>query len=249
MTKVFVHGNPETDDVWQDLLDELRRREISDVVTLAPPGFGAPTPAHWMGTRVDYSEWLVDELKAIPGDIDLVGHDWGAGHVFGALSVAPGLVRSWATDCAGLLHPEYVWHDAAQGWQTPDLGETMVAAITGLEPDAFAAVMGPMGMRDEIARKVSERLDAETARCILSLYRSAAQPEMKRLGERFAAASPCNGLVIVAENDHFAGTQQMHEDVARSVGANVCHMAGVGHWWMIEDPVGAADILTAHWAR
>lgn len=249
MTKVFVHGNPETEDIWQDLIAELGRRGITDVVTLTPPGFGAPVPANWQGSQADYRDWLVAELKSIPGDIDLVGHDWGAGHVFGALASVPGLVRTWAADCAGLMHPDYVWHDAAQGWQTPDLGETMATAITGMDPDGFAAAMSPLGMREGIARAVAAQLNEETARCILSLYRSAAQPEMRRLGERFVAASPRNGLVIVAEKDHFAGTAEMHEEVARSVGAQVRHMPGVGHWWMIEDPVRAADILTAHWAR
>ena len=39
MTLVLVHGNPETDALWDPLVDALGR---TDVVRLSPPGFGAP---------------------------------------------------------------------------------------------------------------------------------------------------------------------------------------------------------------
>lgn len=247
MTKVFVHGNPETRAIWDDLLVELAGRGITDVLALNPPGFGAPTPEGWGGTQREYRDWLVDELSRVGGEIDLVGHDWGAGHVFGALAEESVHVRTWAADCAGLMHPEYVWHDAAQAWQTPAVGEDVVKLMTESSPEEFAAMMAPLGMRDGIAQKVAASLDGDTARCILSLYRSAAQPAMAALGERFRRAAPHNGMVIVAENDHFAGTPAMHEEVASWTGATVARLAGVGHWWMIENPRAAADVLLAHW--
>lgn len=247
MTKVFVHGNPETAAVWDDLRAELASRGVTDVVTLAPPGFGAPVPQGWDGTQTEYRDWLAGELGRIDGDIDLVGHDWGAGHVFGVLARDSFTVRSWAADCAGLMHHDYEWHDAAQAWQSPGVGEGVVAMMTGATPDEFAAMMAPLGMREGIARKVAEALDDATARCILSLYRSAAQPAMKELGARFRHAAPANGLVVIAENDHYAGTTSMHEEVASWAGAQVRHLSGVGHWWMIENPPRAADMLVAHW--
>lgn len=249
MTKVFVHGNPETSAIWDDLATELAARGIEDVVRLSPPGFGAPTPAGWAATRSEYAAWLSRELRAIGGEIDLVGHDWGAGHVFGVLAQSPGLVRTWACDCAGLMHPDYEWHDAARAWQTPDVGEQAIAGMLSLDEDSFAAVFTALGMTDAIARAVRHGLDDETARCVLALYRSAAQPEMCRLGEAVATARPANGLFIVAENDHYAGTDAMHVEVAASVGAGVHRIAGAGHWWMIEKPAEAAEVLVAHWTR
>ena len=114
MTKVFVHGNPETSAIWSLVVAELARRDIHDVVLLSPPGFGAPTPTGWDATQTSYTQWLIQQLENIGGSIDLVGHDWGAGHVYGVLSEKPGIVRSWAADCAGLLHADYQWHDMAQ---------------------------------------------------------------------------------------------------------------------------------------
>ncbi|MFM8794296.1 MAG: alpha/beta fold hydrolase [Acidimicrobiales bacterium] len=248
MTKVFVHGNPETDSIWRPLARELSSRGITDVVLLSPPGFGAPAPDGWGGTQKEYRDWLLGQLRGIDGPVDLVGHDWGAGHVYGVLAAEPGIVRTWAADCAGLLHPDYVWHDAARTWQAPGDGEQSVEGLVSMGADGFAAVFGALGMGDEVARSVAAHVNDGMARCILSLYRSAAQPAMSRLGEAFRAAAPARGLVVIAENDHFAGTEQMHSEVADWVGAGTAHLPGVGHWWMTENPAAAADVLTAHWS-
>lgn len=250
--KVFVHGNPETDDIWAVLLDELSLRGVSDTICLSPPGFGSPTPQGWTASREEYAVWLATELRAITassGPVDVVAHDWGAGHLFGVLASQPDLVRSWASDCLGLLHRDYEWHDAAQQWQTPDVGEAAVEGLLSLDADTFAAVFGGLGMSNDIARRVHVRLDAETGRCILALYRSGAQPVMRVVGEQFAVAAPPNGLIVIAENDHYAGPHETHREMARAVGADTVEMSGVGHWWMIENPGAAADALMAHWTR
>ena len=85
-TKVFVHGNPETSAIWSLLVNELHKNGINNIVLLTPPGFGAPTPKGWGATVCEYRDWLICELDKINTPIDLVGHDWGAGHVFGVLA-------------------------------------------------------------------------------------------------------------------------------------------------------------------
>ena len=75
---VFVHGNPETAAIWDPLIAALGR---DDVVALSPPGFGAPTPDGWGATSDEYLAWLIGEVEQLDGPIDLVGHDWGGGHV------------------------------------------------------------------------------------------------------------------------------------------------------------------------
>jgi len=247
-TKVFVHGNPETSAVWSLLVAELKKRGVDNIVLLTPPGFGAPTPAGWGGTMREYRDWLIAELKAIGGDIDLVGHDWGAGHVYGVLSERPDIARTWAADCAGLMHADYQWHDAAQGWQTPDLGEQMVAGMVAMPDDQFVDVFSGLGMTREIAADVKSQINDEMARCILALYRDAAQPALVPIGKQFASARPKNGLVIIAEDDHYAGTLETMTAVANSVGAEVTVLSGVGHWWMCQRPDLGADMLMAHWA-
>jgi pimeloyl-ACP methyl ester carboxylesterase len=247
-TKVFVHGNPETSAVWSLLVAELKSRGVDNIVLLTPPGFGAPTPAGWGGTMREYRDWLIAELEAIGGDIDLVGHDWGAGHVYGVLAERPDIARTWAADCAGLMHADYQWHDAAQGWQTPDLGEQMVAGMVAMPDDQFVDAFSGLGMTREIAAEVKSHINDEMARCILALYRDAAQPALVPVGKQFAAVQPKNGLVIIAEQDHFAGTLETMTAVANSVGAEVAVLPEVGHWWMCQRPDLGADMLMAHWA-
>ena len=246
-TKVFVHGNPETSAIWSLLVNELHKNGINKIVLLSPPGFGAPTPKGWGATVAEYRDWLLNELDKIDTPIDLVGHDWGAGHVFGVLATRPNFVRTWATDCGGLIHSDYRWHDAAQGWQNPDIGEKMVAGMVAMSAEQFADYFSSLGMTREIAAQVKKDVNDEFARCILGLYRDAAQPAMIKLGERFAVASPQNGLVIIAANDHFAGTAEQMQEVAASVKAKVANIPDAGHWWMIERPALAASILIEHW--
>ena len=41
--------------------------------------------------------------------------------------------------------------------------------------------------------------------------------------------------MINAEDDHYVGTDEMAQETADRAGAQVVHLAGVGHWWMCED--------------
>ena len=78
--------------------------------------------------------------------------------------------------------------------------------------------------------------------CVLSLYRSAAQPEMATLGQRLAATEKCPGLVLIATEDPFTGTHAMCESVADVLGAGVFYMEGLGHWWMFAGAPAAAAV-------
>lgn len=247
MTKMFVHGNPETAAIWGPLFDALAARGVTDMVAVSPPGFGAPVPDGWTATAAEYKEWLTDRIVEVGSPVDIVAHDWGAGHLFGVLADAPELVRSWATDCVGLLHPDYLWHDAAIAWQTPGIGESAVEAMVSMDDGDFVAAFAALGMTAPIAGAVKAAIDDDMARCILALYRSAAQPVMSDLGARVVAAAPKHALVVIADNDHFAGSVAMMEEMAELLAARTVSLAGAGHWWMIEQPDAAAEALVRHW--
>jgi pimeloyl-ACP methyl ester carboxylesterase len=246
MPIVFVHGNPETDAIWDDLRRHLER---NDVVALSPPGYGAPVPDGFAATADEYVAWLAAELESIEGSIDLVGHDWGGVHVVRLVSARPELVRSWTADIAGCLDPDYVWHDRAQVWQTPGLGEETIAQQLAAPPERRAEAYRALGMSSDAAARCSAAFDADMGRCILALYRSAVQPKMAEWGADLSLARSRPGLVIIPGEDHFTGGEAMARRTAERAGARVELLAGLGHWWMCEDPQRGAGVLNAFLAR
>ena len=245
MPAVFVHGNPETASVWGPLLGVLDRK---DTICLSPPGFGAPVPEGFGCTRQDYGDWLIAELEAIAEPVDLVGHDWGGGHVMHVAMHRPDLLASWVCDVLGLFTPEYVWHDMAQLWQTPGVGEEMVAAMTGGTADERVAMMEASGMAPVVARCLAPGIDAVRGTSLLALYRSAAQPAMAEVGTDLAKAAARPGLALLADNDPYLGAPEPVYRAAALAGARVVPLTGVGHWWMLDDPMQGAAALSAFWA-
>jgi pimeloyl-ACP methyl ester carboxylesterase len=244
MTVVLVHGNPETDAIWGPLRSALGR---DDVIALSPPGFGAPLPAGFDATFTEYRDWLEHELESIGGTIDLVGHDWGGGHVVNAVMHRPELVRSWATDVIGLFDPEYVWHDLAQVWQTPGAGEELEQTMMSGSVEERAGQLAALGITPDIATELVVAHDAQMSDAILQLYRSAAQPACAEAGRNLETAASRPGLSILATEDTYVGTAEMRRRAADRAGARTEVFEGLGHWWMIEDPDRAAQALTAFW--
>ena len=244
MTVVFVHGNPETPAIWTALIAELGR---DDVVCLSPPGFGAPLPDGFGATVGEYRDWLIGELLRFTEPVDLVGHDWGGGHVVNVAMTRPDLLRSWASDVVGLFDPEYVWHDLAQAWQTPEVGEQFVAAmIDGTEAERVDRLVSA-GIPAAAAAGIGPALTDETGRAILALYRSAAQPVLADLGRNLEAAAQRPGLSISAGEDHFVGSAELRLRAAERAGARTERLDGLGHWWMVQDPARGARVLSSFW--
>ena len=244
MTVVLVHGNPETDAIWGPLVDALRR---DDVVRLSPPGFGAPLGDGFAPTYLGYRDWLEEQLEAIDGPIDLVGHDWGGGHVVNVVMHRPELVRSWASDVVGLFDPEYVWHDLAQVWQTPGDGEQLVGTMVGGTIESRAEQLTPLGIPMDIATEIAAAQGPEMGRAILSLYRSAAQPAIAEAGRALENAAARPGLSLLATEDHFVGSDELRRRAADRAGARTEVLDGLGHWWMLQDPARGAAALTRFW--
>jgi pimeloyl-ACP methyl ester carboxylesterase len=240
MTVVFVHGNPETDAIWDELRKHLGR---DDTVALSPPGFGAPLPEGFGATSDEYVSWLANEVEKLDGPIDLVGHDWGGGHVARLAIERPDIIRSWTIDIAGCFDPEYVWHDAAQAWQTPGAGEQAVAGMVAAPVEARAQQFESLGMSKDVAGRVAAAVDEAMGKAILALYRSAAQPKMTEWGKDLPRAAARPGLVIIATEDHYTGGEVLARRSAERAGARVAVLQGLGHWWMCQDPKKGAEVL------
>ena len=247
MTAVLLHGNPETPAIWGPLVERLQR---TDIVTPQLPGFGCGVPAGFGATKEEYVDWFVGEVERIVADdgpVDLVGHDWGGGIGMRAVSIRPDLFRSWVCDVLGLFHPDYVWHDFAQIWQTPGAGEQYFEQSAATPVADRVALLGSLGIPAPIAEQLVEAGDELMGRCVLALYRSAAQPAMAAWGAELGPAASVPGLAITAPLDPFVQGETLGVQVAEQLGAHRHVMDGQGHGWMLGDPAGGAAALEIFW--
>ena len=164
----------------------------------------------------------------------------------GVLAERPELIDSWAADCAGLVHPDYVWHDMAQAWQTPDVGEQAIGGLMNLPDADKRAFLAGFGWPADELDAGAAAMDETMGRCVLALYRSAAQPAMRQVGEQLFAQRCPPGLVIIASEDHYAGGPVMGRGVAERLSATSATLDGAGHWWMLEQTEQAADLLAEY---
>jgi pimeloyl-ACP methyl ester carboxylesterase len=243
----MVHGNPDSDAIWVPLVDVLGRR---DVVRLSPPGFGAPLPQDFSATYLAYRDWLAAELETIGAagePIDLVGHAWGGVHVVNLMMHRADLVRSWTTDIIGVFDPDYVWPETAQIWRTPGKGERLVESMLGGTVEDRTALWSATFPAD-IARSVAHAQGPEMGRATLLLYRSVEGPgAMAKAGGGLERARARPGLSLLATGDPYVGSEEIRRRAALQAGARTEVLDGLGHWWMTQDPVGGAAVLTRFW--
>ena len=241
MTAVLVHGVPETARLWDALRSELQR---DDVVALSLPGFGNPLPEGFEPTKDAYADWLIGEVEALGQPVDLVGHDWGGGFALRLVSIRPDLVRTWVLDAAGMADPDFAWHDFARMWQTPGEGEAFMEGWLAASPADKAATFGAGEEPSESVQAMAAAIDRTMTDAILTLYRSAVRTQ-DDWGDDFVDI-PRPGLVLVPSEDPFLDGAAARRSATRA-GAGVVDLEGQGHWWMLADPSGAAQLLEAFW--
>ncbi len=237
MPAVFVHGVPDTAQLWHKVRSRLTR---TDVVAVKLPGFKAPVPPDFGATKEEYADWLTREIEAIGEPVDIVGHDWGSLLVQRVVSTRPDLVRTWAVG-AGSVDRTYVWHDLAQMWQTPEVGEQVMEAMTG---DALVDALAEQLGRDQ-AQEVANNVDETMKDCVLKLYRSAAAGFDEWHDAVDAIALP--GVVFWGADDPYV-TADVGERLAERTGARLEMFADSGHWWPVTKAAEVATGLDALWA-
>lgn len=238
---VFVHGVPETADLW----DKVRAEIGTESTAVSLPGFACERPPDFSATKDAYSDWLVGELEKIGEPVDLVGHDWGAGLTLRVATTRPDLLRSWALDVANVFHPDYEWHDFAKIWQS-DQGEAFFETQNATPPEQRASMLEGFGVPHDDAMTMATKGDMTMGHCILALYRSATPNPYAHWG---ADAKPTGspGLVIIPTEDPF-GDEKMATEVAHTLGAKTVRLEGLGHWWPVQDPKRGAAALTEFWS-
>ena len=168
--KLFIHGVPDTPHLWEPLIAALGLG-ADDYRAPALPGFGCPRPDGFSATKDAYANWLVEQMEAAGGNVDIVGHDWGALLTLRAVSLRPDLVSSWCVTNA-VIDPDYRGHSLARRWATPVLGELVMLGMRNKKRLLPALVSG--GMPRSLAEQEVPLIDKTMRQSILRLYRSAA---------------------------------------------------------------------------
>ncbi|GAA5105624.1 alpha/beta fold hydrolase [Nocardia iowensis] len=254
MTAVFLHGVPETSVIWNGVREQLTDDGVA-TVALDLPGFGTVRPSGFAATKDEYAAWLAETLRGIEGPVDVVGHDWGAGIVVRTVTAFDVPVRSWAVDCGSVLHPDYVWHEMAQAWRTPDRGEEWMAAFVASDPAEAAAPGEPGWLKSVLVAACPSRADAAELEasmddvmsgCVLDLYRSATPNIHADWAVELSRPAPVPGLVLRATADN-SDDPVASAQVAARLGARTAELEGLGHWWMMQDPAVVTTALRSFW--
>lgn len=241
-TVVFVHGVPETAAIWNELRAALPRNSVA--VDL--PGFGNPLPSGFTPNKDAYVDYVLSIIDAIPGPVDLVGHDWGS-LITARIATAHGdRIRSWAADIGAVWHRDYMWHDFAQLWQSsPDGDEWMKKTVQdalSTPPSGFFEIVGSLGLPSDHIPAVAKSFDSDMAASILGLYRSA----VPNAHATWAPTEPRNlqrsGLILQAAADPFDKVAASTE-VATALNVDVAPLGDLGHFWMLDDPSGTAAVI------
>ena len=207
------------------------------------PGFVSPASAGFASTKEAYVDWYIAELEHAfdqHGPIDLVGHDWGAIITIRVASLRPELVRTW-TVANALPHPDYRWHTMARRWQTPIIGEIMMAITPAT---ALKRAFIDQGIPKDLAATEARYWKGDMKRAILKLYRSAKNageewyPEIQNLPER--------GLIFWGVDDPYVPVS-IAKKVAADTGAKLALQADTGHWSIVERADTLASELKTLW--
>lgn len=241
--KLFLHGVPDTPAMWGPLINELGLA-ADDFDAPAMPGFGATVPPGFTSTKEAYVSWyisLLEDAVQRSGPVDLVGHDWGAILTVRVASLRPDLVRTWCVANA-LPHPDYRWHRMARIWQTPLLGE-LIMAMTRKE--ALCKSLHAQGIPADLASTEASHWSPGMRKAILRLYRSA-----KTAGSDWWAdtkALPERGLVFWGVDDPYVPVE-IAEKFCAATGTPLQKQADTGHWSIVERADTLAEALKTHWA-
>jgi pimeloyl-ACP methyl ester carboxylesterase len=245
VTAVFVHGFPETKEVWEPLVKIVDR----DAVAVALPGFGSPRPPGFSGTKDAYADWLAETLNGFHEPVDVVGHDVGALLTLRVATAFDVPARSWAVDVAEIFHPRFAWPERVRALQKRGVGEDMLRAAREAGPDDPQSIVSRLigaGVPSDMAGVMASAHDEVMSRCILDFYRSATPSVGAEWWKDVTGPTRSQGLVLLLPDP--PEIEAMALEVAERLGAQTARLGELNHCWMAEAPAVVADVLERFWS-
>jgi pimeloyl-ACP methyl ester carboxylesterase len=241
-TVVMVHGNPDTHQLWDLVIDALGDID-DDILAVDLPGFAEPAPVDWRATKEEYVQWLLGQINRVAqdsGPVHLVAHDWWAMLALRAASLRPDLVRSIAAG-GGPIDEHYIHHAAWKTMGEPGLGEQWAEQVSA---EQVASAIEAMGVPKRFAAMNCISTPG-AASCLLRLYRSATDigaewgPDLARITS--------SALIIWGDYD-LAAPIETGRRMATRIGADFLALP-TDHFWPYEAPEQVAGALRHLWGR
>jgi pimeloyl-ACP methyl ester carboxylesterase len=238
---LFLHGNPDSADMWRGVIDRLRDSFRCLAVDL--PGFGrSGTPRDFDGSLASMSRWVDDVVRAIGIDepLNIVGHDFGGQFAPAWAIEHPDKVRRLVISNTNFFS-DYTWHPVARLLRTPVIGE-IVMALTNPTSLGSALRKDAPRLPEEHIRQTTAIYGASAKRMALKLYRAGDPKNFTgwedRLRELTARVPTC---VLWGDKDPYASPSLADRFGAREVH----HFAEYSHWVVAENAAGVAEKLRA----
>lgn len=237
---LFLHGNPDTADIWDSVTARLHQHYRCIVPDL--PGFGrSRTPQEFDCSFGDLGKFVDELLESmnITQPINLVAHDFGGAFAMVWAAQHPEKVRRIVVMNTPCFVSDFRWHFWGRIWRIPIVGE--LSMIMNNWPLFYWSVRrGSRNLTKDHIRSTYSRITSEMKRMVLRLYR-AANPESFRDWEprmlQVTAHAPT--LVLWGEDRYIPSW------VAHRFGATeVKYFENCGHWVPAEAPNEvAAELL------
>ncbi len=150
---------------------------------------------------------------------------------------------------AGRVQPRYVWHDLAQVWQTPQVGEQAVAQMVSMPAEALARGYEGLGMTAAIARKVAAAANGDMGRGNPGAIQIGRATDQSRSRGRLAAGSRQTWPRVNCDRRPLLRRGDARAPMCRTRRREHCCFGRGGHWRMCQQPKQGADAINSFLAK
>jgi pimeloyl-ACP methyl ester carboxylesterase len=236
---LFLHGNPDSSEIWEDILPVLAPR--SRCIAPDLPGFGHSDAPADFDCSLDGMAAFVDGLVTamdVKEPLSLVVHDIGGPYGLAWAVKYPHKVRSIAI-MNTVFFPDYRWHRMGRLWRMPVVGE-LVQALTTRRGFVRELRSGSRRLADARIHRAYDLVTAATKRMVLRWYRATDPRNFAGWDEKLLQlTAQVPTLVLWGEHDPYIPARYAE----RFGTANVERFTGAGHWLPAEAPKEVADRL------
>jgi pimeloyl-ACP methyl ester carboxylesterase len=236
---LFLHGNPDSSEVWGGILPALAPHGRCIAPDL--PGFGRSSAPDDFDCSLDGMAAFVDRLVTALGieePLNLVVHDIGGPYGLAWAVRFPHKVRSIAI-MNTVFFPDYRWHRMGRLWRMPLVGE-LIQALTTRRGFLRELRRGSRRLTDAQIHRTYNLVTPPMKRMVLRWYRATDPRNFAGWDQRLLELTArVPSLVLWAEHDPYIPSHYAD----RFGAAAVERFAGVGHWLPAEAATEVANRL------